>query len=145
MGHNGNHNKPVYTTKSGVALQLRPLGALLIGLWQEDYMIRCPEPLPPVVKLENGEDWRNPRDEWYLLQRAKWNQEYQMRTAEMLIEASVLSEPPTGWTPAISIPNKTDKVLWVSEVMGNELDEFIEAVTSLSTVTQSAIEDAEKN
>lgn len=144
MAINGNHNSPEYKTKSGVVLKLRPLGAMLIGLWQEDYQIRNPEPLPPPVTLENGEMWRNPRDEWYLLQRAKWNQDYNMKTAEMLIAASVVTEPPKGWKPAIPIPNKSDKVLWVSEILDN-VDEFIEAVTSLSAITVDGLEQAEKN
>lgn len=145
MGHNGNHNNPEYVTQFGETLKLRNLGALLIDLWSEQYRNSCPEPLPPVIKLENGEDWRNPRDEWYLLTRQEWMREYQRSLLEFLINAAVLNDPPKGWKPLLNIPGKSPKVLWVAEVMGQEYDDFSEAVLSLATVTEKAVEEAEKN
>lgn len=147
-GKNGTHNDPTFETRSGVRLRLKKVAPFLLNYWDEDYRAQHPEPLPPTIRLENGDDWRNPKDEWFLTLQSRWIREYNMRSTEFVLEFGVETDPPAGWQPPIAFPGKSNKILWLltgDVVLPDEVDALIAAITSLTVPTEEAIEAAQKN
>lgn len=148
MGKNGTHNDPSYTTRSGVVLRLQKMSPFLINFWEEDYRQRCPEPIPPMIRLENGDEWRNPKDEWYLHLMNRWIKVYNLRSTEFVLEYGILDDAPPDWTPALEFPDRSRKILWLltgGVIQMDEIDDVIVAITTLTVPTEAAIEEAEKN
>lgn len=65
-----------YTTKTGVLLKFRPISAGILERAQARIETLYPEPQPPMTEIDHGKgrtsQQPNVRDDWYLLQHAKW-------------------------------------------------------------------------
>lgn len=142
---NGDADKPDFLTQLGVTLQLKKVSQMLVAIWDEDYRLRNPSPIPPSITLENGDQYRNTQDEWYKLEYARWANRYNVASTAMMITAGVHSEPPDDFQTNFTLHSR--KFVWLTtEVLTSaEFDLLVEAITSIDAPTAEAVDQAEKN
>jgi hypothetical protein len=142
---------PTFVTESEAVISLRPVAYALYQRWQQEYVRRCPMPKPPkrpvtyVDKVYMEDDLNS---QPYLIDLNMWNLELGRAKTDFILSRGVLGSPPDDWLPDPDmIPaNETErKVLWVMEKLQTEqdLEGCIEAITSLTGITEKAVAEAE--
>lgn len=144
MAAHGTKNNPRYTLKDGRELRLRVIKGLILQRFNIELKKRYPIVEPPLVKLENGDLWRDVNDEWYKLQREERDQLVNEATAEFLFSNGVLDDPPADWQPFWK-SDADPRYVWISEIIDtDDIDQLMNAIMGIDNVTPDGVEEAEK-
>ena len=140
-----------YTTKSGVALELRQISAIFIRRMQRD---TWGKPQPPIVESRVGPKKvivreTNQDDPEYKAALALWNEEHNERMLIYVMARGIVNEPSAEDIERIRsfFPGETAdglKYAWLLEMMSDEeVGELSQAIMGLSIPTEKGIADAE--
>lgn len=146
---------PTYTCPdSGVVFRLRPIPPLNFDDFNNAYDEQYPPPKPPLIAVRVADKvitQPDSKDEYYLAEFARWNGKKEAAARHFMFYMGIENDPPATYQPdrglfAGDLPNGKRKALWVSDQLKttNDIKGLIEAIQSLLTITDEAIE-AEKN
>ena len=146
---------PKFETKEGHVLSLKPIPVGVYKRFLQEWLSRNPAPKPPkkpvtiidTVYLEDDLD-----NQWYLIEFNLWSLKKDRAELDFILSRGILGDPPENWLPDVDTvsanPSSNElKALWLMECIFTEedLDDLKEAIVSLSTPTQKAVEESEKN
>lgn len=143
---------PTFVTEADEVISLKPIPYALYQRWQQEYMRRCPIPRPPkrgVVYIETLVLEDDINSQSYLIELNMWNLELGRAKTDFLLSRGVIGSPPPDWQadPEMGAITETDKkVLWIMESLKTEqdLENCLEAITTLTGITEKSVEEAEK-
>lgn len=145
---------PTFTTEAGIVLELKPIPYVLMKRFDIEYKNINPLPEPPFreVKVVGvATKQYDFKDEYYQQQMAVWQEKKEDAEITFLLSRGVINKIPDNWQPdPDTVSDKPSasqlRSLWVGEqlITVQDLAGVQEAITSLMTVTQEAVEAEEK-
>jgi len=144
---NGNRDK----------LAIRMIPRVIFMRFMADYERLHPRPTPPYKTVDIAgvlDKEANYNDALYLQAESSWTMRYSQALFKFVIVHGIVDNPPEDWRSVFidatewqQLDNDEKKYLWVGELFpGDEdLQHLQEMVLSQNTVTEKALNDAEKN
>jgi len=145
---------PIFITDTGIELNIRPIGQLIIRRFDIEYKKGHQEPEAPIQVLDDPAktEYRNENDLDFVSVHSEWEDEYNSAILEFLLEYGVKSSPPDGWENPFPVGEDANtKILWLESVLiGPDLewdnhDSVMNVIMGMKEVTETGIEEAKKN
>lgn len=140
---------------SGVVFELQPIPPLNFDDFNTAYDRHHPKPRPPMIEVtvvDKKLSQPNAADPYFVNELEDWSAQKESDSRHFILAKGVKNEPPEDWQPddllySGELPKWKRKSLWVSDQLHSlrDITGLIEAIQSLNTVTETALDEAKKS